>query len=129
MAHQDASGLLAQDAYSQTLARLLDNPAAVATKGSTLNLTTLLGHSETWIVRTIRVDGADTVLVQRINVEGGLRLVLPPEVASAAARQRDGLNALARRRGARQAVSTKREQGQTIGNPAALLKARKARKK
>jgi hypothetical protein len=30
---------------------------------------------------------------------------------------------------AHQAVSTKREQGQTIGNPAALLKARKARKK
>ena len=99
---------LPDDAYSMTLSRLLDNPAGAKTQGSTIDLITLLGHSETWVVKTIRVDTAETVFLQRINAEGGMRLVLPPEVSAAIARQRDTIGGIIRRRGARQAVATKR---------------------
>lgn len=99
---------LPADVYSKTLSRLLDNPAIVKTLGSTIDLITLFGHSETWVVKTIRVDSSETVFLQRINAEGGMRLVLPPEVAAAIARQRDTLGSIVRRRGAHKAVATKR---------------------
>jgi len=104
----DTDTKLPDDVYSKTLSRLLDNPAGVKTKGSTIDLVTLLGHSETWVVQTIRIDQHETVFVQRINVEGGMRLVLPPAVTAAIARQRDAIGSVIRRRGARQAVATKR---------------------
>lgn len=86
-----------------------DNPAAVAAKGSTLTLTTLLGHTETWVVKTIRVDGRDTSFLQRIDGQGGMRLVLPPEVVSAIARQRDTITSVMRRKGAKKAAETRAE--------------------
>ena len=100
---------LSTDVYSQTLSRLLDNPAASKTKGSTINVVTLLRHTETWVVQTIRIAGADTIFLQRINAEGGMRMVLPPEVAAAVARQRETLGGITRRRGARQAAATRKE--------------------
>lgn len=110
MNHND-TGQLAQDVYSQTLTRLLDNPEAATTKGSTINVTTLLGHSQTWVVRTIRIAGQDTAFVQRVDSDGGMRLVLPPEVVLAIARQRDSLVTQTRKRAARKAVETRRAKG------------------
>lgn len=100
---------IARDAYSETFRRVSDNPAAVAAKGSTLTLTTLLGHTETWVVKTIRVDGRDTSFLQRIDGAGGMRLVLPPEVVGAIARQRDTITGIVRRKGAMKAAETRRE--------------------
>jgi len=103
----DERTAIATDAYSQTLSRLLDNPAAVKTKGSLLNVVTLLRHTETWTVQTVRVEQGDTVFVQRINSEGGTRIVLPPMVTEAIARQRDAIVSMTRKRAARQAVETR----------------------
>lgn len=80
-------------------------------KGSTLDLVTLLGHTETWVVKTIRVDGNDTVFLQRISATGGERLVLPAEVCAAIARQREVLVGMSRRRAAKIGVATKRAKG------------------
>ena len=102
------SDTLPQDLYSRTLARVLDHPDSSTAKSSTIDLVTLLGHSETWIVKTVRIDGADTVFVQRVSADGGMRLVLPPEVCAAIARQRDTLVTLARRKGARRGVETRK---------------------
>lgn len=104
----DTDTKLPDDVYSRTLARLSDNPAGVTTKGSTLDLVTLLGHAETWVVKTIRIGSGETCFLQRINAEGGQRLILPPEVMAAIARQRDALGGIVRRRGARQGVATRR---------------------
>lgn len=98
---------LPEDAYSVTLSRLKDNPAAIAPAPTTIDLITFLGNSESWIVRTIRIDGAATVFLQRINSAGGDRIVLPAEVTAAIARQRETTISVSRRRGAAKATATK----------------------
>jgi hypothetical protein len=112
---------IARDIYSETFRRLQDNPASVAAHGSTVTLTTLLGHTETWVVKVIRVDGRDTALLQRIDATGGMRLVLPPEVVNAMARQRDGISGVQRRRAAKRGAETRKEKGIVPG----FLKKRK----
>jgi hypothetical protein len=123
-----SDSVLPNDRYSREQARLLVNPAAVTLRsGSTLNLTDYYGNAETWVVNTIRIDGADTVFLQRVNAEGGVRFVVPPEVVAAIRRQGDSLSTVSRRRGASKALDTKREAGIPVGNPAALAKARARR--
>jgi len=115
---------LADDAYSVTLTRLLDNPAVVKTNGSTINLTTFLRNTETWFVQIVRADGTDHGFLQRVGSDGGQRWVLPPEVMAAIHRQGAALDRIVRRRGARKAIATKLAKGQTIGNVEALERAR-----
>lgn len=98
---------LPRDPYSQTLRRLMDHPDGVPAGNATIDLVTMLGHSETWIVKTIRVEGADTVFLQRIDADSGMRLVLPPEVTAAIARHRERAVTVNRRRAARRGVATK----------------------
>lgn len=103
----DIESTLPHDEFSRTLSRLLDNPAALSS-ASTIDARTMLGHSETWVIRTVRVEGEETLFLQQINAEGGRRFVLPPPVAAALTRQRDQVLTLARRRAARTAVATRR---------------------
>lgn len=119
---------LPRDEFSVLLRQLNDNPGAVHTQ-SRVDLADFYGRSQTWTVDTFRVDGVETVFVQRMTVEGALRLVLPPEVTLALARQRGRATVRTRRRGARQAVATRIARGDILGNPDALRKARRARKK
>lgn len=145
MADIDKDTTLPQDVYSKTLSRLLDNPAMVTTKGSTVDLVTILGHSETWVVKTVRIDDGDTLFVRRISAEGGMSIVLPPEVAAAIARQRDSLTAIKRAKAARRTLAdrggfspaarakafspeARAKARETRQKKAALRKARKARK-
>ena len=119
---------LPRDAFSTALRTLTANPGAVRTS-SKVDLVDLYGNSETWIVDTFRIEGGETVLLQRIDGNGGLRLVLPPAVTEALTRQRDRATTVNRKRGARRAMETRIARGDTIGNPEALLKARRARRK
>lgn len=129
MKADDTSGLLPTDDYSLTLQRVRDNPGRLETRPSTIDLQTLLGHSETWILQSIRVEDGTTVFLQRLNAAGGMRLVVPPEVVAAISRQADVLVTKSLRRGAQRSMETKREKGIPIGNPAALKAARKQRRK
>lgn len=119
---------LPTDAYSRELERLRNNPAAVETRRSSIEVKDLLGNTETWITLTIRTDKGETVFLQRIGAEGGSRFFLPPAVTATIAGQRDQLTARNRRRGARKAVETKREAGIQLGNVEALRKARRAKR-
>lgn len=98
---------LPKDRYSTTLRALRANPGAVE-KASTIELADFLGNAETWTVRTLRVDGSDVVFLQRINALGGDRWVLPGEVTTAIARQRDGATTVNRKRGAHKAAATRK---------------------
>jgi len=98
---------LQTDDYSKALRQQQAHPGAVE-KTSMIDLVDFLGNTETWIIKTIRVDGSDIVFVQRITSAGGTRLVLPAEVTEAIARQRDGIVDVVRRRGARQAAATRK---------------------
>jgi hypothetical protein len=103
----DNEATLPKDTYSTTLRGLRANPSAVE-KASTIELQDFLGNAETWTVRTIRVDGNDVVFLQRINATGGDRWVLPAEVTTAIARQRDGATTVNRKRGANKAAATRK---------------------
>ena len=96
-----------KDSYSSELRAKQANPSAVE-KTSTVDLVDFYGNAETWIVKTIRVDGADTVFLQRNGADGGDRWVLPPGVTAAMTRHRDGIADVNRRRGARQGAATRR---------------------
>lgn len=98
---------LPSDDYSKKLRQLQAHPGAIE-KVSMIDLVDFLGNTETWILKTIRVDGADVAFVQRITASGGTRLVLPAEVMDALSRQRDGIVGAVRRRGARQAAATRK---------------------
>ena len=113
-----------RDVFSIRYRELTDNPGAVRAS-STVNLIDVYGHTESWILDTFRVSGGTEVFIQRVNAEGSTRLVLPPEVTQSLDRQRDRGVTVSRRRAARQAVATRRERGDVLGNPDALRKARK----
>jgi hypothetical protein len=103
----DTETQLPKDLYSRTLARLLNHPQAIRTT-STIDALTDLGHSETWVITTVRVEGYETLFVQHINAEGGQRFVLPAVVANALARQREQVLAVSRRRAAHKGVATRK---------------------
>lgn len=121
-----AETTLPRDPFSEALRAFEANPG-VASSETTLHLTDFLGRSTTWVVRTFRSEGDDTVLLLRVDAEGSMRVVLPPKVTDAISRQRSSAERQNRRRGAKQAVATKRAEGTRVGNPDALRKARRAR--
>lgn len=98
---------LPTDVFSTALRSLTANPSAVV-KQSTIDVVDFLGNSVSWIVKTIRADGRDVVFIQRIDVNGGDRWVLPEEVTAAITRQREGAVTVNRKRGAHKAAATRK---------------------
>lgn len=118
---------LPTDEFSVAFRALADSNAVHSS--SRVDIADFYGRRVTWTIDTFRVEGVETVFVQKISADGALRLVLPPEVTVAVNRQHDRATAINRRRGAAAAVRTKREKGLKLGNPDALRKARRARKR
>lgn len=100
------SNPLPKDYYSTRLRELQANPGAIE-KTTLVDLVDIYGNAESWVVKTIRVDGIDTVFLQRNNADGGARWVLPPAVTSAISRQRDGVVSVATQRRARAGAATR----------------------
>jgi hypothetical protein len=120
---------LPTDHFSRTLREKQDNPGAVRSS-STIHSSDFFGNQETWVIETYRTEaGHVTGFLQRNSAEGGMRLVLPPEVMKALARQQDQLVTKIRQRAGRKAVETKRMMGIPIGSHEGLAKARQARRK
>lgn len=117
-----------QDEYSRLLRGANDNPGALHGH-STINRQDFYGNAETWVVHTAVHDGGDClVFLQRVGADGSTRIVLPPEVTRALARQRDQISEQAKRRGGHRLIALRKQRGDVLGNAAALAKARKARK-
>lgn len=95
----DSEGL-PQNAFDRRMMALEGIPDSARTKPSTIQVVaTLLGHTATWTINTVRQrDIGDTVFVQCGDASGLVRLAIPPEVADVIARQRDALTAIIRRR-------------------------------
>lgn len=124
----DGQMALPRDEFTVRLRELRDNPGAVSTS-SRVDLPDFYGNAVTWTVDTFRVEGVETVFIQRIDAEGGLRLLVPPQVMSALVRGHDTLTGKMRVRGARQAVTTRKLRGDKLGNPEALKLARRTARK
>lgn len=116
------------DEFSRLLREVQSNPGALGS-GSTVHVKDFYGNLQSWIVETFRVDGQERVFIQRATADGLTRLVLPEAITATIGRHRDQLLGKARRRSARQALATKRANGIPVGNPEALKRARKARRR
>jgi hypothetical protein len=101
---------LARDEFSEAWRQTSNHPAAV-TKQSTIDVSDFYGNTVTWVVRTVRVEGNDTVFLQRQDGTGGGRWVLPPQVTTVLARHRDGAATVNRKRAARTSAANRKAQG------------------
>ena len=79
------------DTYDRQIGALKGLPDVIEVKPSTVRVTIpLLGLSQTFIVQTIRQrEVGDHVFLETVSRDGAIRIVLPPQVADAIARQRD----------------------------------------
>lgn len=124
----DSEQRLPRDEFSVRLRELTDHPGAVKAS-SRVDVSDFYGRSETWIIDTFRTQGGvETAFVQRMGSEP-LRLMVPPAVMNALTRQHDANTTKMRRRGAQAAMATRIARGDTLGNPDALKRARKAKKR
>lgn len=104
------SKTLPRDDYSEAHRAAVDHPTG-ATSQSVVELADWYGNVVTWVIKTIRVEGDDTVFLQWNNRDGGDRLVLPPEVTAVLARHRGQATKVNRRRGARSGAATRKAAG------------------
>lgn len=110
-------------AYDRQLATLHDLPDVVKTKPSTIRVVPPLGvgGTEVFVVQTYRqAERGDTCFLEVMGASGAVRLVLPPAVTAAIARQRDALTSKTRSRAAKATATDRAARGE---RPAFLRKA------
>lgn len=91
------TGPAVPDAFDRIIGQLHGLPEVRNTRPSTVTtVLPILGNSQTFVVQTYRDDRGDTIFLQMVDAEGRARIVIPPAVASAIARQRDSLTATGR---------------------------------
>jgi hypothetical protein len=119
---------LPRDEFTARLRELTANPGAVHTQ-SRLDIDDFYGLRVTWNIDTFQLPGGNKIaFLQRLDVDGSLRLVLPAPVMQALTRHHETLSTKRRQQSARAAVETRRARGDQLGNPDALKKARAERK-
>jgi hypothetical protein len=102
------------DTYDRHIGALKGLPDVIEVKPSTVRVSIpLLGLSQTFIVQTIRQrEVGDHVFLETVSRDGAIRLVLPPQVADAIARQRDALTAKSRSKAAKALAQERKERGE-----------------
>jgi hypothetical protein len=95
----------------------LDGLPDVAHAGpSTIRSVSFIGTAQTFILSTYRMrEQGDTIFLETISGEGSLRLVIPPAVADAIARQRDTLTTKVRRRVGKASAEARKQRGELPG--------------
>lgn len=89
----------------------------------------IYGNTVAWVIDTFRfANRQETVFVQRVGADGPDRLMFPNEVTQILARHRDQVAAHAKKQQGRNLIALRKQRGDTLGNPEALKKFRKARK-
>lgn len=104
------------DLYDRTIAALDGLPDVTRSRPSTIRtLTPLLGNSQTFIVQTFRQrERGDTIFLETMGREGSLRIVLPPQVAEAIARQRDALTSKVRSKASKRVAQERMDRGEPL---------------
>ena len=101
------------ESFDRILAGLDGLPDVAHAGPSTIRSVSFIGTSQTFIVSTYRMrEQGDTIFLESVSAEGSLRLVIPPKVADAIARQRDQLTAKVRRRIGRDAANARKQRGE-----------------
>jgi len=102
------------DAYDRQLAALHDLPDVTRTKPATLRVIPPLGVGGTqlFVVQTLRQrERGDTLFLEVVGSDGSTRVVLPPAVTEAIARQRDALTGKSRSRAASARAADRKARG------------------
>ena len=111
-----SNGEITRSEFDRILAGLDGLPDVVHVGPSTIRSVSFIGTAQTFIISTYRMrDRGDTVFLETIGGEGSLRLVLPPGVADAIARQRDSLTTKVRRKVGRAAAQARKDRGELPG--------------
>lgn len=105
------------DLYDRMIGSLDGLPDVAKTRPSTLRtIVPVVGHSQTHIVQTYRqAEVGDTIFLEVVSREGSVRIVIPPPVAEAIARQRDALTAKVRSKVARRLAQERKDRGELPG--------------
>lgn len=111
------------DDFDRQLGQLEGLPDTLHTRPSTIRTTVpLIGSSQTFILQTVRqAERGDTVFLEYVDRSGSTRIVLPPAVTAAIARQRDTLTDKSRSKAAKALAADRKARGIQPG----FLKGRK----
>lgn len=114
------------DKFDRIIGSLHGLPDVRNTRPSTVTtVLPILGHSQTFVVQTYRDERGDTIFLQMVDAEGRARIVVPPAVADAIARQRDALTTMSRRAAGRRTAEARAARGEKP----AFMRAAKGRRK
>jgi hypothetical protein len=115
------------DNYDRQAGQLEGLPDCIKTLPSTIrNVQAMSLNAQTYIVQTVRQkDIGDHIFLESVTRNGTVRIVLPPKVADAIARQRDALTARSRSKAAKRVAQERME----AGIKPAFLNGRKKTKK
>jgi hypothetical protein len=120
------------DLFDRKIGALEGLPDVVSAKPTTLrSVDPMIGDSQTFIVQTYRSrEAGDTIFIEQTSANGHVRLVLPPNVADAIARQRESLTGRVRSQSARERMKDRMAAGfvPTFGGKRGGRKAKKKAK-
>jgi hypothetical protein len=97
------------DKFDNEFTRLKGTPEAIKSKPTTIVTHDDLVSARQFTIQTIRQhEKGDTIFLTCLDCEGAYRIIIPPKVANAIARQREALTVAGRRiRGKRNAAERK----------------------
>jgi hypothetical protein len=112
----DNDNSIVRTEFDRILAGLDGLPDVSHAGPSTIRSVSFIGTGQTFILSTYRMrDKGDTIFLETISSEGSLRLVIPPAVADAIARQRDALTTKVRRRVGKASAEARKLRGELPG--------------
>ena len=102
------------DTFNRVIGGLDGLPDVKHTRPTTVTTVhPMIGESQTFIVQTYRQrEQGDTIFLQYIDGETSDRVVIPPKVADAIARQRDSLTTMSRRAAGRANAEARAARGE-----------------
>lgn len=102
------------DKFDLVMGSLTGLPDVTRTKESTINtVLPVVGAAQTFIVQTFRQrEVGDTLFVVYVDGERSVRIVLPPKVTEAIARQRDALTVKVRRKIGKDSAAARKARGE-----------------
>jgi hypothetical protein len=105
------------DKFDRAMGELTKLPDTTHTKPSPVQATTpLVGGVQVFVVQTFRrKEEGDIIFLQYMDADQHIRLVLPPAVADAIARQRESLTTMNRKRAAKAQAAARKARGELPG--------------
>jgi hypothetical protein len=102
------------DTFNRVIGSLDGLPDVTHTRPTTVTTVhPLIGESQTFVLQTYRQrEQGDTIFLQYIDSDGSDRIVIPPKVADAIARQRDALTHRSRSRAAKETAEARAARGE-----------------